>query len=209
MSVDGIPRYPCAMKTYHIQQRITPIVNRYHVYAGDDAGNQGLLIAFAEQKRLALREKITLFTDESRSNVTFTIQARTVFDLGARYDIIDGDGKQLAVIGKAFGASLLKSTWNIYAPGAEEQPAIIVTERNLTIALVRRLWDFIPFAEMIPIPFRFNFDFRSGRSDTIVATYDKLTVVRDNYRLDISDPAGLNDDVFIAMGIMLDALQGR
>ena len=197
------------MNTYHIQQRITLIVNRYQVYAGDDAGNLGRLVAFAEQKRLALREKITLFTDQSRSNVTFTIQARNVIDLGARYDIIDGDGKRLAVIGKAFGASLLKSTWNIYAPGAEEQPIIVVTERNLTMAVVRRLWDFIPFAEMIPIPFRFNFDFRAVNSDAVVATYDKLTVVRDNYRLDIDDHIGLNDDVFIAMGIMLDALQGR
>lgn len=41
---------------------------------------------------------------------------------------------------KQFGVSLLRSTWDLGAPGVEA----VGQERNLFIALLRRFWQFIP-----------------------------------------------------------------
>ncbi len=49
--------------TLNLRQRITVMQNRYDILRVD-GGNQTAL-AYAQQKRIALREKITFFTDES------------------------------------------------------------------------------------------------------------------------------------------------
>lgn len=198
------------MKTFYIQQKIQFAINRYKVFA-DDAGEQSDLVAFAEQKRFAFKEKMTIYKDESKESVLFEIKARTVIDLGARYDIRDESGQVLGVAGKAFGASLLRSTWHIFRPGQEDKPALIVKERSKTLAIVRRLWEFVPVVGDIPFFVKYHFDFVSSDTGQVEASYTKTTNFRDHYRLDIQDDAAedIGWQVFVAMGIMLDALQSR
>ncbi len=168
-------------------------------------------MAFAEQKRFAFREKFTIYTDESKNSVLIEIQARTVMDLGARYDIKDASGQVLGVAGKAFGASLLKSTWNLYKPGQEDAPILVVKERSPVVAIFRRVWGFIPFIGEIPFFIKYHFDFIDPATNRVKASYDKTTTFKDHYRLEIQDDADAELDwrVFVAMGVMLDALQSR
>ena len=56
---------------------------------------------------------------------------------------------------KEFGASLLRSTWNLSAPGLEA----VGQERRPLIAILRRIWDFIPYIGDVWVPFVFHFDF--------------------------------------------------
>ena len=65
--------------TLQLRQRITVLQNRYDVVR-DENGRETAL-AYAEQKRLALREKISFFTDESRSQTAFTLSGRNIFEL--------------------------------------------------------------------------------------------------------------------------------
>lgn len=187
------------------------MANQYKVYEADEAGGQGKLIAFAHQKRFAFREKFTLYNDESKSSILLEVQARQVIDFGARYDIKDESGKILGVVGKAFGASLLKSTWHIFQPGQEDAPHLIVRERSTGLAIMRRLWEFLPIVGDIPFFVKYHFDFIDPNTGTVQASYDKVTTFRDNYRLDVDDKAAteLDPRVFVAMGVMLDALQSR
>lgn len=55
-----------------IRQRITAMVNRYEIHAADPDGSEGALLAFAEQKRLRLKEEIVFFADESKSRPVFS-----------------------------------------------------------------------------------------------------------------------------------------
>ncbi len=199
------------MKTFYIQQKLQLAVNQYKVFEGGAGGEQGTLIAFAQQKRFAFREKFTLYTDESKSTVLLEVQARTVMDLGARYDIKDKAGSVIGVAGKEFGASLLKSTWNLYKPGQEDTPYLVIQERSSVVAIFRRVWGFIPFIGEIPFFIKYHFDFSDPATNRVKASYNKTTTFKDHYRLEIQDEAGQELDwrALVAMGVMLDALQSR
>ena len=70
-------------ETLLVRQKITAFVNRYVVTVPTDSGAEGEQIAFVEQKRLAFREEVTFFTDESKTTPLFRFKARQVLDVGA------------------------------------------------------------------------------------------------------------------------------
>lgn len=198
------------MKTYLIQQKITALVNKYAIYEADPQGQPATMVGFAQQKRLSFKEKITIYSDDSKQSVAFEIKARQVIDLGARYDVTDASGNPLGVIGKDFTSSLLRSTWLVFQPGQEETPALRVQERDQSVAILRRLWDFVPILSDFPFFIKYHFDFTDPTSHQVVASYEKTTTIRDHYRLTIQENADQIDPrVLISLGIMLDALQSR
>lgn len=196
------------MKSFHIQQKIRPLVNQYVIHSDSEGGE---VVAFAQQKRLALKEKITFYSDESKKDIVFEVKAQQVMEFGARYEVIDPAGNILGVVGKNFKESLLRSTWSIYKSDSKE-PIIVASERSGAIAIIRRIWGFIPIVNEIPFFVKYHFDFKVTGSDKVVASYEKTAVVRDRYRLDIHDEAILNEidwRVFVSLGVMMDALQSR
>lgn len=195
------------MKTYLIQQQVKLLVNQYKVFEGSDSPD--LLIAFAQQKRFAFREKFTLYNSEAKTQVLLNVQARQVMDFGARYEVKDTEGNLLGVIGKAFGASLLNSTWHIFKPGQEDAPAIIVRERSGAIAIFRRVWELLPVVGELPFFIKYHFDFTDPKTSAVLASLNKTATIKDHYRLDVQDSSDLDWRLFISMGVMLDALQGR
>ena len=143
------------MPTYRIEQKITPLANQYWVLSGLEGRN---VVGFVHQKRFAFKEKFEMFTGEDKSTVAATIQARQVLDFGARYDIADPSGAKLGVIGKDFGKSLLRSTWQIWST---DESAVIATvrERSMAVAIFRRVWTAIPVIGDIPFPVKYHFEF--------------------------------------------------
>jgi len=199
------------MKTYLIQQKIQPIVNQYAIYEATPEDEPGKMVGFAQQKRFSFKEKFTVYTDESKQAIAFEIQARQAIDFGARYDVFDANGTLLTTVGKDFKSSLLRSTWFVYHPGQEETPAIIAQERNKTLAIVRRIWGFLPYISDIPFFVKYHFDFTETTNQAVVASYEKTTTFRDHYKLTIQENADQFDDprILIALGVMLDAMQSR
>ena len=198
------------MKTYLIQQKIKLLVNQYAIYEADQAGEPGSMAGFAQQKRFSFREKFSIYTNESKQTVAFEVQARQVLDFGARYDVIDGNGIVLGVLGKDFKSSLLRSTWFVYRPGEETAPALVVQERNKALAIVRRIWGLLPYINGIPFFVKYHFDFTDQPTQQVVASYEKTTTFRDHYKLSIEENADQFDPrVLIALGVLLDALQSR
>ena len=55
-----------AQQTLFVKQKFTFMVNRYEVWTADPAGNPQSMICFAQQKRMAMKEQVSLFTDESK-----------------------------------------------------------------------------------------------------------------------------------------------
>ncbi|MFD3678431.1 hypothetical protein [Streptomyces sp. NPDC058613] len=179
------------------------MTNRYVVTVAEPDGSDGEVVAFAEQKPLALKEHVTFYTDESKEQVLFTFKARQVLDMGATYDVSDAAGAPIGLFRKVFGASLLRSTWVVEQPGA---PELTGRERNPYIAILRRAWEFLPFVDMVPFAWPYHFDFTADGLPAL--SVDKKLGLRDRYVLDIRTP-GIDHRLAVAQCVGLDALQSR
>lgn len=179
-----------------VTQRVSLGVNRYDVAVADPAGNPvGAPVAFAQQKRLSLREQVTIHTDERRREVLCTFAARQVFDVRATYDVRDAAGTVLGSFRKDFARSLLRSTFLLEQAGA---PTATGQERNLLVALARRAYDALP----LPV----HFDFVADGAPVLSVT--RALSLRDAYAVSIPAP-WLDRRLAIAMAVALDALMSR
>ncbi|MCP2266240.1 hypothetical protein ACFQHV_09315 [Promicromonospora thailandica] len=178
-----------------VRQRVRMLVNQYEVHGARPDGSEGDLYAFAQQKRMAFREQVTLYTDDSRTEPVLGFKARQVIDLGATYDIVDAGGSPIGSFRKDFARSLLRSTWHLEQPG---YATLTGAERSTAVALIRR------FTEIDWLPYHFDF-LLDGRPAFSV---EKKWGLRDRYVVDIHDPQ-LDRRLVTAMAIALDALQER
>ena len=185
---------------FTLRQKITMMVNRYELRELLTDGSEGPLLAFAQQKRMAFKEEVTFYADEARTKPLFSFKARQRLDLGATYDVTDADGQLIGEFRKDFKASLLRSTWHLSTPDGLTS---IGQERSAGVAIIRRFVD-IPFL-------LFHFDFTSGDGQVILSSQRQRSL-RDRYELTVPVlPNGWQLDwrVAAAMGVALDALQGR
>ncbi|MEU8850394.1 hypothetical protein AB0C70_30155 [Streptomyces sp. NPDC048564] len=178
------------------------MINRYVVAETLPDGSEGRVLAFAEQKRMTLKERMTFYTDESKNRVLFTAQARQVLDVGAVYDVRDAADNPVGTFRKKFAASLLRSTWELDQPGSV---AAVGRERNRVVAVLRRVWELLPL-DLVPFVWPYHFDFTSG--DKQVMSVDKKIGLRDRYLVDVASP-DLDLRLAIAQAVALDALQSR
>ena len=184
---------------FTIDQLIRPMANLYRISAGP------LPVAFVRQKKLAIKEDIRFYADESQTEELFRIKARAVMEFSGRYDVTTPGGEKVGVLGKVFGKSLLRSTWSIM--DANEQELAIAKERSVPIAILRRVIDAVPYGDFVPIPFHFTID----AGDRHLGDLNRRFGVRDTYDLDLSGDVERTIDrrLAIALGIALDALQSR
>jgi len=191
-----------------IHQRITMMVNRYEVRSVDADGVEGPMIAVAQQKRMAFKEQVTFYADEARTQPVFGFKARQRMDLNATYDVTDSTGTPIGSFRKEFRESLLRSTWQLTAADGLQAKG---TERNQNVAILRRLWDFLPFISDLPSPFLFHFDFTAPDGSIVLSSVRRRSL-RDRYDVELPTlPNGWRLDwrVGAAMAVALDALQSR
>ena len=196
-----------------IEQKITAFVNKYSIYQSDATGQKTGLLALAQQKRLAFKEKVTFYGDESKTQEVFGFRAEKVLDVHGRYFVEAPDGQKIGGFNKVFGKSLLVSTWNILDVNGD--PVLIVQESNVGLAVMRRFIGAIPIfgelAELIIMLFKYHFDFVDVKSGEVVGKYQKTTLFRDHYLLSIDDAAysAIDWRTYAAIAVALDALQSR
>ncbi|MCC2307527.1 hypothetical protein [Cellulomonas chengniuliangii] len=191
------------IERFAVEQKITMMVNRYEIRALDADGNPGAVLGVAQQKRMAFKEQVTFYTDESRQTPVFGFKARQRMDLAATYDVTDAQGSPIGSFRKDFGKSLLRSTWHLDANGV----SAVGQERSQGVAIGRRVWEMLPVISEIPAPFVFHFDFRDASGELVMSSVRRRSL-RDRYIVEV--PAGrLDGRVAAAMAVALDALQSR
>ncbi|MDQ3055462.1 MAG: hypothetical protein M3R66_17120 [Actinomycetota bacterium] len=200
------PRPPGVMYVpmFFVRQRITLMVNRYEVLAVNPDGTEGALLALAEQKRMKLKEEVNFFADPGKTRPVFSFRARQRLDVHAQHDVFDEAGAPLGMFSKEFGASLLRSTWHLSAPGVEA----LGKERRPVIAVLRRIWTLIPYLGDVWVPFVFHFDFVDKAGGAPVLISERQKAIRDRYTVTVPDQR-LDFRVAAAMAVALDALQSR
>ena len=195
---------PMPARRFHVRQKITPLQNTYRIFA-DAAGEPGELVGYAKQKRFAFKESFTVFADERASQPVMTIQADRRIDIRSAMTVTDAvNGQVVGRLRKRGRASLVRSTWELEQP---RMPVVVVRERSVAVALLRRIWDLIPYASSIPVPWVFHFDGATEDGVPVLA-HSRLWGIRDRYVLDLHSPA-LDPRLAIALAICLDAMQKR
>ena len=179
-----------------VRQRIRLMVNQYEIHAVSPDGREAGVLAFAQQKRMAFKEQVTLYTDDTKTTPVLGFKARQVIDLGATYDVTDANGAPIGVFRKNFKESLLRSTWHLQQPGYAE---MVGRESSLPVAILRR---FVDSLSWLP----YNFEFLIG--DRPAFSVVKKWGIRDRYVVTIHDPA-IDRRLVTAMAVALDALQAR
>jgi hypothetical protein len=195
-----------AHDAFFVDQLIRPVANLYRISTlASDGASAGQPLAFVRQKKLAIKEDIRFFADESQDEELFRIKARQMFDVRGRYDVTTPTGERLGMLEKVFGISLLRSTWRIYDAG--EQQVALAQEKSMPVAILRRAIDFVPYGELVPILFQFTI-MMDGRE---VGDLRRPIGLRDRYILRLGgDPDRRVDRrVAVALAIALDALQSR
>lgn len=203
---------PNAHDHFLLRQKWTMVINRYvfSLPQADDPGKEGETICFVEQKRFKFKEDIRFYTDESKETELMRLKARQRFDPRARYDITGAGDVKIGEIQKAFGASLLRSTYILY--GADGEETCRATEKSLGIAILRRVVGFIPFvenfADWLPIPYHFIF---VRGEDVLVENRRRAWKFNDHYSIDCSGDPGhtLDRRLVLAAAVGMDALQAR
>lgn len=193
---------------FFVQQLFAPFVNRYRIATvGPDGSSEGEPLAYVRQKRMRIREEIRFFADEAQTVPLLRLKARKVFEFRGRTEVQLPDGQVIGQLQKVFGASLLRSAWQIL----DVRGKVVATarERSMVIAILRRAWDLIPFVEYIPVRPPFHFDLFVG--DRKVGRYTRLLALRDRYLMDLTADTEHVIDRRVAMAfcIALDALQDR
>ena len=182
-----------------IDQLIKPMVNLYRISAGPTP------VAFVRQKRMAIKEDIRFFADESETRELWRIKARSMMEFSGRYDVTTPEGEKIGILGKVFGKSLLRSTWQILDVAGQE--LAVAQERSPSVAILRRVIDVVPYGDFVPIPFHFTID----AGERHVGDLNSRLGFRDTYDLDVSGDVERTIDrrLAVSLGIALDALQSR
>lgn len=186
---------PMYLPQFLVKQKFAMTTNRYTLLAMNPDGSEGQLMGLAEQKRLAFKEEVTFFSDETKTRPVFSFKARKVIDLGSGYDVFDEVGTQLGFFKKDFGASLLRTTFHVEGPGFVGTGQ----ERSQLVAILRRFTD-LPFLTM-------HFDFATPEGQPLLSI-ERAFALRDRYVVHVPDPrVDFRFAASIAVG--LDALLQR
>ena len=186
---------------FTISQLIKPMVNLYTIKAGPAP------VAFVRQKRMAIKEDIRFFADESEAHELWRIKARSVMEFGGRYDVVTPEGGRIGVLGKVFGKSLFRST-SFRVGHRRERAAAGDCGGAVCLGRVpRRVIEVVPYGDFVPIPFHFTIDDgdthigdlnrRFGNATRTTST-SAATRQRENDRR-----------LAVALAVALDALQSR
>ncbi|GMT97308.1 hypothetical protein KH5H1_14270 [Corallococcus caeni] len=111
----------------------------FHIY--DEAGNVAF---YSKMKAFKLKEDLRIYSGEDMQEELITIQARSILDFGATYDVTDAaTGERVGALRRKALSSMLRDTWLVLDVDGQEVGRI--EEDSMLLALVRRfLTNLIP-----------------------------------------------------------------
>lgn len=189
---------------FTLRQQITLWVNRYTVHGHYVDGATAPVVAYAEQRRMAVRKHVAFYADEDHTRLLFSFAARRGVQHGGAYEVTDADDQPIGEFRKDYGKSMLRSTWNL---STREGLTAVGQERSRGVAIARRFLHSNGGFD----PLRYHFDFVTDDGQ-VMLTSERQPTLRDVYEVTIpvlSDGRQLDWRVGVAMAVALDSLQRR
>ncbi len=181
--------------TYTIRRKVFTLFGAaFHVY--DPSGN---VIGYSKQKAFKLKEDIRVFSDVSMSRELLSINARSVIDFSAAYDIVDAPtGEPVGAARRKGWSSLFRDSWELL--DAHDHPVASVVEDSKMMAFFRRF-----LSNLIPQSFSV---LASGGGDYAQFDQHFNPFI---YRLTVSRSSGSGADPRLILGaaVLIAAIEGR
>lgn len=180
---------------YVIRKKVLSILGaKIHIY--DSAEN---LVLYSQMKAFKLKEDISLYADEDMNKELLRIQARSIIDFSATYDINDSvTGEHVGALRRKGLKSILKDEWVILDNHDTEIGTI--KEDSTLMALLRRVINIIP------------------QSFNVILGDQTLTTYKQNFNpfvskinVDFSSDPNMRFDrrLGLAAGILLCVIEGK
>ncbi|HMV47988.1 MAG TPA: hypothetical protein PLD20_10350 [Blastocatellia bacterium] len=182
--------------TYLIRRRILSLLGgKFEIY--DPAGN---VVLFSKMKAFKLKEDIRLYTDETMTAELISIQARTIMDFSAAYDVVDSTtGRKIGALKRKGWKSLMRDEWIIMDVNDNEIGGI--QEDNAFVAFIRRfVTNLIPQTFNVQLGGQPVAEFKQNFNPFV----SKLTL---DFSLDVQ--RRLDRRLGIAAGVLLCAIEGK
>jgi hypothetical protein len=114
------------------------------IYVTDAGGNT---ICYVKQKLFRFKEKVEVFTDDTRQTLLATIEADRIIDWSARYTFKSPSGQVLGAVGRRGLKSIWRAHYDVFAPGAQT-PTFAIQEANPWTKMLDGLVSGIPVVGM-------------------------------------------------------------
>ena len=164
----------------------------------DESRSQVLF--FVKQKAFKLKEQLTVYADESQSQELLHINARSILDFGATYDVTDvASGQKVGALRRKALRSFLRDSWELL--DANDKSIGAVSEDSMLMAVLRRF-----LSNLIPQTFAIDVD--GTTAGIMKQTFNPFIA---QFRVDFSmDNAGrLDRRLGIAAVVLLQIIEGR
>ncbi len=159
----------------------------------------GGLLYFVKMKAFKLKEDITVFRDEARTDAVLNIKARQIMDFGATYDVTDvASGEKLGACRRKGLKSILKDEWEIL--DADDALLGHAKEDSMLLAMIRRFLSNL-------IPQTFLIDAMGDQIGKLKGTWNPFLV---KFDVDFSGNNGQIDPrLLLGMTVLLMTIEGK
>lgn len=183
---------------YTIRRKILVLFGAsFEVYGANNS-----VVGYCRQKAFKLKEDIRICTDQEMTKELVRIQARSIIDFAATYDLRLADGTIIGSLRRKGFSSLVRDSWIVLDPAGNQIAAL--QEDSTGMALVRR---FLPLGSVF-FPSRYHLVGTNGTMFAEFRQHFNIFV----YRLGIKvlvDDSQIDDLVVLATGCLIAAVEGR
>jgi uncharacterized protein YxjI len=186
-------------ESYTIRRKVLKIFGAaFHIY-----DPQGHLVGYCKQKAFKFKEDIRIYTDESCTAELLVINARSIIDFGATYDVTTPEGLVLGSFRrKGLASTFIKDSWLLFDAGGKQIAAL--TEQGSLLAVLRRYIEYISLLA----PQRFTLTRADGTALARYRQHFNPFVYRLSVAVLADDPQ-IDDLMLLAAGCLITAIEGR
>lgn len=162
--------------------------------------NRSTLLFFVKQKAFKLKEDITVYADENQNLELLKINARSIIDFSAAYDITNPQtGEKVGALRRKGWSSIMRDRWEILDP--QDMPVGEVVEDSGLKAFLRRF-----LTNLIPQTFNIHIG-----QETVGFMKQTFNPFVPQFQVDFSMDYSrrLRREMGIAIVILLQIIEGR
>lgn len=168
----------------------------------------GQTIAYVKQKMFKLKEAITVYSDESKTRILYTIAANKWLDFSAAYSMKDANEKEIGKIARKGWRSMWKAEYDII--NENNEPQYKVQEANAWVRVGDSLLGEIPILGFFT-GYLFNptYNVTNRNGETVVKLKKKPSFLGKEFELEKTANIDEDDKERVMLGLMMMILLER
>ncbi|MEN8897091.1 MAG: hypothetical protein ABF251_00115, partial [Nonlabens sp.] len=164
--------------------------------------------AYVKQKMFKLKEAITVYSDESKTRILYTIAANQWLDFSAAYSIKDANEKEIGKIARKGWRSMWKAEYDIV--NQNNEPQYKVQEANAWVRVGDSLLGEIPVLGFFT-GYLFNptYNVTNRNGEIVVKLKKKPSLLGKEFELEKTANIDEDDKELVMLGLMMMILLER